>query len=70
MLIANVNWDHLAGLWVSPYEVHYVKQKIILKKNFFTGCQCPCGTKVSPAFYLIPSKVDKSNFVQNVQITV
>ncbi|KAL0275981.1 UNVERIFIED_CONTAM: hypothetical protein PYX00_003670 [Menopon gallinae] len=34
------------------------------------GCLCPCGTKVSPAFYLVPSKVDKGNFVQNVQVTV
>lgn len=33
-------------------------------------CQCPCGAKVSPAFYLVPSKVEWSNFVQNVQATV
>ncbi|XP_014251597.1 dual specificity protein phosphatase MPK-4-like isoform X2 [Cimex lectularius] len=31
------------------------------------GCQCPCGSKVSPAFYLVPSKVEWSNFVKNVQ---
>ncbi|KAL1138813.1 hypothetical protein AAG570_008875 [Ranatra chinensis] len=34
------------------------------------GCQCPCGSKMSPAFYLISSKVEWSNIVQNVQITV
>jgi hypothetical protein len=36
----------------------------------FTGCQCPCGSKISPAFYLVPSKVEWSNMVQNVQVTV
>ncbi|KPJ20292.1 hypothetical protein RR48_04890 [Papilio machaon] len=35
-----------------------------------TGCKCPCGQKVAPAFYLVPSKVEWSNIVQNVQITV
>lgn len=34
------------------------------------GCHCPCGTQVSPAFYLVPSKVELSRSVQNVQITV
>ncbi|XP_050430712.1 dual specificity protein phosphatase MPK-4-like isoform X2 [Adelges cooleyi] len=34
------------------------------------GCQCKCGAKVSPAFYLIPSKVDYSGFLQNVQVTI
>lgn len=38
--------------------------------SWIMGCQCPCGAKVSPAFYLVPSKVDWSNFVQNVQVTV
>ncbi|GLV41145.1 MAPK Phosphatase 4 [Carabus blaptoides fortunei] len=38
--------------------------------SWIMGCQCPCGTKVSPAFYLIPSKVEWSNAVQNVQMTV
>jgi hypothetical protein len=37
---------------------------------FFLGCQCPCGSKVSPAFYLVPSKVEWSNMVQNVEVTV
>jgi len=36
----------------------------------FSGCQCPCGSKISPAFYLVPSKVEWSNMVQNVQVTV
>ncbi|XP_050536924.1 dual specificity protein phosphatase MPK-4-like isoform X2 [Daktulosphaira vitifoliae] len=34
------------------------------------GCQCQCGAKVSPAFYFIPSKVDHSGFLQNVQFTI
>ncbi|XP_021937206.1 dual specificity protein phosphatase MPK-4-like isoform X2 [Zootermopsis nevadensis] len=33
-------------------------------------CQCPCGSKISPAFYMVPSKVEWSNMVQNVQVTV
>ncbi|KAJ8734453.1 hypothetical protein PYW08_013703 [Mythimna loreyi] len=38
--------------------------------NWIMGCKCPCGQKVAPAFYLVPSKVEWSNIVQNVQITV
>ncbi|XP_012266464.2 dual specificity protein phosphatase MPK-4-like isoform X2 [Athalia rosae] len=38
--------------------------------SWVAGCQCPCGSKIAPAFYLVPSKVDWSNFVQNVQATV
>jgi dual specificity phosphatase 12 len=38
--------------------------------SWISGCQCPCGSKIAPAFYLIPSKVDWSNAVQNVQSTV
>ncbi|KAK7792218.1 hypothetical protein R5R35_007476 [Gryllus longicercus] len=38
--------------------------------SWIMGCQCPCGSKISPAFYLVPSKVDWSNMVQNVQVTV
>lgn len=34
------------------------------------GCQCQCGAKVSPAFYFVPSKIDYSGFLQNVQATV
>ncbi|XP_015364696.1 PREDICTED: dual specificity protein phosphatase 12-like [Diuraphis noxia] len=34
------------------------------------GCQCQCGAKVSPAFYFVPSKIDYSGFLQNVQVTV
>ncbi|XP_076047912.1 dual specificity protein phosphatase MPK-4-like isoform X2 [Oratosquilla oratoria] len=26
--------------------------------NWLTGCECPCRTKIVPAFYLVPSKVD------------
>ncbi|XP_041974351.1 dual specificity protein phosphatase MPK-4-like [Aricia agestis] len=38
--------------------------------SWVMGCNCPCGQKVAPAFYLVPSKVEWSNIVQNVQITV
>lgn len=38
--------------------------------SWVTGCQCPCGVKVAPAFYLIPSKVDYSNVIKNVEVTV
>ncbi|KAJ8680385.1 hypothetical protein QAD02_016172 [Eretmocerus hayati] len=38
--------------------------------SWVSGCQCPCGSKIAPAFYLIPSKVDWSNVVQNIQSTV
>lgn len=37
--------------------------------SWIMGCQCPCGTKVAPAFYLTPSKVDFSNVIKNVEIT-
>ncbi|XP_014484784.1 PREDICTED: dual specificity protein phosphatase 12-like isoform X3 [Dinoponera quadriceps] len=38
--------------------------------SWIAGSQCPCGSKIAPAFYLVPSKVDWSNVVQNVQVTV
>ncbi|XP_014227363.1 dual specificity protein phosphatase MPK-4-like [Trichogramma pretiosum] len=38
--------------------------------SWISGSQCPCGSKIAPAFYLIPSKVDWSNVVQNVLSTV
>ncbi|XP_026313959.1 dual specificity protein phosphatase MPK-4-like [Hyposmocoma kahamanoa] len=38
--------------------------------SWVMGCKCPCGQKVAPAFYLVPSKVEWSNIVQNVQITL
>lgn len=34
------------------------------------GCQCPCGAQVAPAFYLTPSKVDWTNVVKNVEVTI
>lgn len=37
--------------------------------SWLMGCGCPCGVKVAPAFYLIPSKVDYSNVVKNVEMT-
>nr|CAD7204420.1 unnamed protein product [Timema douglasi] len=36
--------------------------------SWIMGCQCPCGSKISPAFYFVPSKVEWSNMVQNVQL--
>ncbi|SPP89828.1 blast:Dual specificity protein phosphatase 12 [Drosophila guanche] len=38
--------------------------------SWINACQCPCGETLSPAFYLIPSKVELSKAVQNVQTTV
>ncbi|CAH4035232.1 dual specificity protein phosphatase MPK-4-like [Pieris brassicae] len=38
--------------------------------SWLMGCKCPCGQKVAPAFYLVPSKVEWSNIVQNVQVTL
>lgn len=38
--------------------------------SWISGCQCPCGREITPAFYLIPSKVNWSNAVQNVLVTV
>lgn len=38
--------------------------------SWIMGCQCPCGQQVSPAFYLVPSRVEYSTVVQNVQVTV
>lgn len=38
--------------------------------SWINGCQCPCGEEMSPAFYLIPSRVELSRAVQNVQTTL
>lgn len=38
--------------------------------TWINGCNCPCGKNVAPAFYLIPSKVELSHTVQNVEMTV
>lgn len=38
--------------------------------TWINGCNCPCGKNVSPAFYLVPSKVELSHTVKNVEITV
>ncbi|XP_013099070.1 dual specificity protein phosphatase MPK-4 [Stomoxys calcitrans] len=38
--------------------------------SWINGCQCPCGEEISPAFYMIPSKVELSKAVQNVQTTL
>ncbi|XP_015596741.1 dual specificity protein phosphatase MPK-4 [Cephus cinctus] len=61
-----------------PNIMHNVEGKLNCPKcstklgsfSWVAGCQCPCGSKIAPAFYLVPSKVDWSNAVQNVQVTV
>ncbi|XP_058791767.1 dual specificity protein phosphatase MPK-4-like [Phymastichus coffea] len=61
-----------------PNILHKVDGKLCCPKcasklgsfSWISGCQCPCGSKIAPAFYLVPSKVDWSNAVQNVQSTV
>ncbi|XP_076654009.1 dual specificity protein phosphatase MPK-4 isoform X1 [Halictus rubicundus] len=61
-----------------PDITHNVEGKLSCPKcstklgsfSWIAGSQCPCGSKIAPAFYLVPSKVDWSNAVQNVQVTV
>lgn len=38
--------------------------------TWINSCNCPCGKNISPAFYLVPSKVELTHTVQNVEITV
>lgn len=39
--------------------------------NWLMASRCPCGAQVSPSFYLVPSKIEYSNVVQNIlQATV
>nr|XP_022905968.1 dual specificity protein phosphatase MPK-4-like [Onthophagus taurus]XP_022908639.1 dual specificity protein phosphatase MPK-4-like [Onthophagus taurus] len=38
--------------------------------SWVMGCACPCGCEVAPAFYLTPSKIDWTNVVKNVEITL
>lgn len=39
--------------------------------NWAMASKCPCGHQVSPSFYLVPSKIEYSNVVQNImQVTV
>lgn len=39
--------------------------------NWAMSSKCPCGKKIWPAFYLVPSKIEFSNVVQNIkQVTV
>lgn len=38
--------------------------------TWINSCNCPCGKNISPAFYLVPSKVELTHSVQNVEITV
>lgn len=39
--------------------------------NWIMASKCPCGAQVAPSFYLVPSKIDFSNIVQNiVQVTI
>lgn len=38
--------------------------------TWINSCNCPCGKNIAPAFYLVPSKVELTHSVQNVEITV
>ncbi|XP_055302217.1 dual specificity protein phosphatase MPK-4 [Sitodiplosis mosellana] len=38
--------------------------------SWVNSVNCPCGKNVSPAFYLVPSKVELTHSVQNVEITI
>lgn len=35
--------------------------------NWAMASKCPCGQQVAPSFYLVPSKIEYSNIVQNLQ---
>lgn len=37
--------------------------------SWVMGCECPCGVKTAPAFYLTPSKIDFTDVVKNVEMT-
>ncbi|XP_076254777.1 dual specificity protein phosphatase MPK-4 [Rhynchophorus ferrugineus] len=37
--------------------------------SWVMGCECPCGDRVAPAFYLVPSKVDFCNVVKNIEVS-
>ncbi|CAG7828113.1 unnamed protein product [Allacma fusca] len=54
-------------------KLHCPNQNCKSKLGSFSwvmGCVCPCGAKVQPAFYLVPSKVDRSTSVLNFTRTV
>lgn len=39
--------------------------------NWTMASKCPCGSAIFPSFYLVPSKIDFSNVVQNIlQVTI
>lgn len=38
--------------------------------NWVMAIKCPCGKRVQPGFYMMPTRVDKSNIVQNIQVTI
>lgn len=39
--------------------------------NWVMASKCGCGVQVHPSFYLVPSKIDVSNIVQNIlQVTI
>ncbi|CAB3373473.1 Hypothetical predicted protein [Cloeon dipterum] len=64
--------------WMLPTISHQPQGKLLCPKckvklgaySWLSGCQCPCGVKQAPAFYLVPSKLDWCTMVQNLQMTV
>ena len=65
--------------WMLPDVIHNVEGKLYCPSckskigsfNWTMASKCPCGAQVSPSFYLVPSKIEYSNIVQNVrQVTV
>lgn len=56
---------------VTQGKLHCPKCNVKLGSfSWIMGSQCPCGCQVAPAFYLVPSKVDFTNVVQNIEMTV
>lgn len=65
--------------WMNPGVCNNVQGRLYCPKcksklgsfNWVMASKCPCGSTVSPAFYLVPSKVEYSTIVQNiVQVTI
>lgn len=58
--------------------LHHTQGRLICPKcksklgnfNWVMASRCPCGKQIQPAFYMMPSRIEKSNVVQNVQVTV
>lgn len=61
--------------WMKEWVVNNVEGKLYCPSckskigsfNWVMASKCLCGQQVSPSFYLVPSKIEYSNIVQNLQ---